>query len=214
MLTRAYLNLFWLYLTNYHLIIHSGGVQYNVGLSLLKNCKVVNHGQNNRLIVGDYSRLKDCTINIYGNNNTILIGNFCLCNQGAFWLEDNDNSIEIGDRTHLCGKIQLATIEGTKIRIGKSCLFSSAIDIRTGDSHSLIKKGTKERINNSRSINISDHVWIGTGVTILKGTKIANNCVIGAASVLSNTYSTPNTIIAGIPAREVKNDIDWLAERI
>ena len=95
---------------------------------------------NNQMVVGDYTRLVNCTINIHGNNNTIILGNHCYCNQGAFWLEDDNNTIEIGDYTSLCGIIQLATIEGTKILIGKECLFSSEIDIRTGDSHTLVKR--------------------------------------------------------------------------
>lgn len=191
-----------------------GGVKADIGLSLLRKCKIVNHGTNNQIIVGDYSRLLNCTINIRGNNNTIVIGNHCVCNQGEFWIEDCDNTIEIGDDTALCGKIQLAAIEGTRINIGKRCLFSSGIDIRTGDSHSLIKEGTKERLNKSKDITIGNHVWVGTGVTILKGTTVAENCMVGAASLLCKSYTSPNCVLAGVPANEVRRDIDWLAERI
>lgn len=169
---------------------------------------------NNQIIVGDYSRLNGCTITIRGNNNTIVIGDHCVCNQGEFWIEDNNNMIEIGDDTALCGKIQLAAIDGTRINIGKQCLFSSGIDIRTGDSHSLIKKETKERLNKSRDIMIGNHVWIGTRVTILKGTTVAENCMVGAASLLCKSYTAPNCVLAGVPANEVKHDVDWLAERI
>lgn len=93
-------------------------------------------------------------------------------------------------------------------------MLSSKIDIRTGDSHSLIQKGTRKRLNPSVSVKIGDHVWIGTGVTILKGTSIAENCMVGAASLLCKQYSNPNCVIAGVPAKEVKHDIDWMAERI
>ena len=191
-----------------------GGVKPDIGLSLLRKCKIVNRGMNNRIIIGDYSRLVDCSINIFGSNNTIYIGDHCVCNHASFWIEDDNNSIRLGEHTALCGAIQLATIEGTKIEIGKDCLFSSKIDIRTGDSHSLIQKGTRNRLNRSSSIKIGDHVWIGTGVTILKGTSIAENCMIGAASLLCKQYSNPNCVIAGVPAKEVKHDIDWMAERI
>lgn len=132
----------------------------------------------------------------------------------CFWLEDDNNSIEIGEHTSLCGKIQLATIEGTKIIIGKDCLFSSEIDIRTGDSHSLVKKDTYERINQSKDIVIGNHVWVGTRVTMLKGTTIQHNCMVGAASLLSKKYNIPNCVLAGVPAKEVKQDIDWKSERI
>lgn len=191
-----------------------GGVKPDIGLSLLKKCRIVNRGMNNRIIIGDYSRLTGCSINISGSNNTIYIGNRCVCNQANFCIEDDNNSIQLGEHTALCGTIDLAAIEGTKIEIGKDCLFSSKIDIRTGDSHSLIQNGTRNRLNRSSSVKIGDHVWIGTGVTILKGTSIAENCMVGAASLLCKQYSNPNCVIAGVPAKEVKRNIDWMEERI
>lgn len=191
-----------------------GGVKPDIGLSLLKGCKIINRGANNRIVIGDYSRLINCTITISGSNNTIYIDNRCVCNHASFWIEDDGNSIRLGEHTALCGEIQLAAIEGTEIEIGKDCLFSSKIDIRTGDSHSLIQQGTRNRLNYSASIKIGDHVWIGTGVTVLKGTAIANNCMVGAASLLCKQYSNPNCVIAGVPAKEVKGNIDWMAERI
>lgn len=93
-------------------------------------------------------------------------------------------------------------------------MLSSKIDIRTGDSHSLIQQETRNRLNYSESVKIGDHVWIGTGVTVLKGTSIANNCMVGAASLLCKRYLNPNCVIAGVPAKEVKRNIDWIAERI
>ena len=213
-----------------------GGIKPDIGLSLLKGCKIVNRGANNRIIIGDYSRLINCTITISGSNNTIIIGDYsrlinctitisgsnntiyidnrCVCNHACFWIEDDNNSIRLGEHTALCGAIGLAATEGTEIEIGKDCLFSSTIDIRTGDSHSLIQQGTKNRLNYSASVKIGNHVWIGTGVTILKGTSIADNCMVGAASLLCKQYSNPNCVIAGVPAKEVKRNIDWMEERI
>ena len=163
-----------LWLIGSPLTIRGGGVKPDIGLSLLKGCKIVNRGTNNRIVIGDYSRLINCTITISGSNNTIYIDNRCVCNHASFWIEDDGNSIRLGEHTALCGEIQLAAIEGTEIEIGKDCLFSSKIDIRTGDSHSLIQQGTRSRLNYSASIKIGDHVWIGTGVTALKGTAIPN----------------------------------------
>ena len=191
-----------------------GGGKPDIGLSLLKGCKIVNRGANNRIVIGDYSRLINCTITISGSNNTIYIDNRCVCNHANFWIEDDGNSIRLGEHTALCGAIQLAAIEGTEIEIGKDCLLSSKIDIRTGDSHSLIQQETRNRLNYSESVKIGDHVWIGTGVTVLKGTSIANNCMVGAASLLCKRYLNPNCVIAGVPAKEVKRNIDWMEERI
>ena len=71
-----------------------------------------------------------------------------------------------------------------------------------------------ERINPSLSIGIGDHVWVGTKVTMLKGTQVPRDCVVGAGSLLCRAYEHPNCVIAGVPAKEVKQDIDWMRERI
>lgn len=189
-----------------------GDVRY--GMSFMKGCKVQCVGTGNTIILGDFSRLIGCTIRIHGNNNTIRIGDGCYGEQAVFWIEDDNNTIAVGDRTTFCGKIQLAAIEGTQITIGEDCLFSSNIEIRTGDSHSIIQKGTTNRINPSRSVTIQDHVWVGSGVKILKGTNIPGHCVVGAGSLLCKEYTTPYCALAGVPAKEVKQEIDWLAKRI
>ena len=191
-----------------------GKIKVETGLSILKGCKIHNHGKNNIIKIGDFSQLIHCTIQIYGNNNVISIGAHCMCNEAIFWLEDNNSRIQIGDHTRLCGSIQLSAIEGTEIRIGNDCLFSSNIDIRNGDSHSLVRNGTRERINPSKPVVIGDHVWVGKGVTILKGTIIPDNCVVGATSLLCKPYETANCVLAGTPAKEVKYDVNWLNERI
>jgi acetyltransferase-like isoleucine patch superfamily enzyme len=49
------------------------------------------------------------------------------------------------------------------------------------------------------AVVIEDNVWIGAGVTILKGVTIGKNAVIAAGSVVTKNVA-PNTIVAGVPA--------------
>jgi len=44
---------------------------------------------------------------------------------------------------------------------------------------------------------------------IPKGTKIRNNCVVGANSLLNKKYDYENVVIAGNPAKVVKENIVW-----
>lgn len=189
-----------------------GTLEYH--FALLKGCKIVNKGLNNRIIIGEFSRLNHCSFHFFGNNNTVVIDEFCSCNQADFWIEDDGNTIHLGKHTCLAGKIQLAAMEGTKIEIGEDCLFSSNIAMRTGDSHSLTQCDSGKRINPSKHIVVGEHVWVGTNVTILKGTHVADHSVVGACSLLCKEYTKQNCVLVGVPAKEVKYNVDWKTERI
>ena len=108
----------------------------------------------------------------------------------------------------------MACIEGTKIDIGKNCLFSANITIRTGDSHSLVDTNTGKRINPSKDVKIGNHVWVGNGATILKGIEIPEDCVVGACAVVTHTPQEGNCVLAGNPAKVVKTGVVWAAQRL
>lgn len=102
---------------------------------------------------------------------------------------------------------------GRKILIGNDCMFSREIKFITGDSHSIIDYETKERINFAKDIEVQDHVWIGTRSITLKGVKIGNNSIIGTNSIVTKDIPD-HSIAAGIPSKVIKDNVDWLRERI
>ena len=185
----------------------------DIGASYLKGVKLDIRGSNNTIIIGDLCILKNCTIRIIGNNNVLCICDRVSANQTEFYMEDDGNEIRVGYHTSIEGRTHLAALEGTKIQIGEECMFASEIHFRTGDSHSIVDLQGR-RFNFSKDIIIGRHVWIGYRVICLKGTKVPDNCVVGAASLLNKEYTSSNSIIAGHPARVVRSDINWLRERI
>ena len=98
-----------------------------------------------------------------------------------------------------------------KIFIGKDCLFSWGIKMRTSDGHSVIDLNLDKAVNLPADIYIGDHVWMGEDVKILKGIYIPNNCVLGGFSVITKSFSKKdsNSVIAGFPAKVVKSNITW-----
>ena len=55
---------------------------------------------------------------------------------------------------------------------------------------------------------IGNNVWIGTNVTVLKGVTIGDGAIIAAGSVVSEDVPA-NCMAAGIPAKVVKENIEW-----
>lgn len=54
-----------------------------------------------------------------------------------------------------------------------------------------------------KDVRIKKNAWIGAGAIILPGVTIGENAIVGAGSVVTKDV-TPNTIVAGNPARVIK----------
>lgn len=153
------------------------------------------------------------SISIYGDNNLVEIGTDASCDGLTICIENNNNQVLLGDRFRCGTNTELAAIEGTSIVFGKDCMLSANISIRTGDSHSVVDLGGK-RINQSKSITIGEHTWIGNTVHIFKGTEIGHNSIVAGGSIVTGKTFPPHSIIGGNPAKVIKENVDWLEERI
>ena len=92
------------------------------------------------------------------------------------------------------------------IRIGKHTSIGGNVKIFDHDFHPIDPQERLEHPNSgmkTRPVDIGENVFIGANVIILKGSKIGNNCVIGAGAVVSGTFED-NTVIAGNPAKVIK----------
>ncbi len=96
------------------------------------------------------------------------------------------------------------------ISFGDDCLISWNTQFLDGDYHSILIDGIKA--NPDSEISIGNHVWVCCDSLILKGTSVADGCVIGAGSVLCGKSYDPHCLIAGVPGIEIKKDIDWSVE--
>ena len=122
--------------------------------------------------------------------------------------------ISVGEYGKLViGKNLIVTAESAivcekRIEIGSDCLISWDNLIMDTDFHNISDKQGKV-INEDSEIIIGDKVWIGCRNTILKGTNIKNNTVVGAGSLISRNINSGNCIIAGNPIKVIKEDILW-----
>lgn len=95
-----------------------------------------------------------------------------------------------------------------KIAIGDDCLISWENLIMDTDFHN-IKDNNGNILNENKEIIVGNNVWIGCRNTILKGSKISNNSVVAANSVISNVFFEENVIIGGNPSKILKENIIW-----
>lgn len=187
------------------------GNQLNVQ-GIMKHCRIQFCGRGNTLEIRKGVRLQNCSFRLSGNNNHIVLDEGVFGKNIDLCTEDNGNRIFVGKNTNFSGHIHLAATEGSAITIGKDCLFSSDIVFRTGDSHAITDLNGN-RINPAKDIVLEDHVWVGHRVLIGKGVHIGNDCVVGTGSVVTKAFTETNCVIAGVPAKVVKTNINWNAQR-
>lgn len=173
----------------------------------LKRCVITIIGKNNTVKIGTHSLLKECSFIIRGDNCKISIGDKNTLFNTELVCEDDRSCIETGGQCICAGEAHFAATEGKKIEIGNNFLCSNAVTIRTGDSHSIYDRRGK-RINAGKDVRISEHVWIGNQVIILKGTELEEDIVVGSGSVVMGCFPA-HTVIAGNTAKIVKENIRW-----
>ncbi len=104
-----------------------------------------------------------------------------------------------GDTTIICAK---------EIEIGNHTMIAWQSIIMDTDQHA-IYDNQQHIINQDKKITIGNNVWIGAKSFILKGSNIADGCIIGANTTITKPFITKNSIIAGNPAKILKENISW-----
>lgn len=185
--------------------------------TLAGNCSIRVTGNGNTVEVGENCTITGCSIFITGDNNTIKLNDKVSVVYASFHVEGNDNSVEIEKGTSIHGRengiIEFVLEEETSIVIGEDCMISNGVSFRSSDSHSILNE-IGERINPAGNILINDHVWIGMRSVILKNTVIHNNCIVGTGSICNKDYEKEGCLIAGNPAKPVKENINWSRDRL
>ena len=105
------------------------------------------------------------------------------------------------------------TENGSRVTIGEDCTFANDIDIRSGDSHSVIDAEAGERLNIPADVHIGRHVWIAPHVVVLKGVELGENTIVASGAVVTKSFE-PGVIIGGNPAKVIKTGVSWQRERL
>ena len=92
----------------------------------------------------------------------------------------------------------------SKITIGEGATIARDVVIRDYDGHTIEQLGYEI----AKPIIIGKHVWIGNRAMILKGVTIGDGAIIAAGSIVTKDVPT-GAVVAGVPAKVVKEDVKW-----
>lgn len=127
-------------------------------------------------------------------------------NPGMSFVIRKDAHLTIGAHSSFGQNLRILCSE--KIDIGNELFGSWDVTIMDTDSHYFDNNGMKSEF--SKPIFIGNHCFVGNGVSILKGSIIPDKTVIAAKAVVTGTLQNSQSLYAGIPARFVKQGIQYL----
>jgi acetyltransferase-like isoleucine patch superfamily enzyme len=145
-------------------------------------------------------------VTIVGDNSKVTIGKMRRVGKVRITCKEG-GSVLLGPHSTAEDLYILAV--GANVTIGEDCMISFNVSIRTTDAHGIYNLKSGELINKNEDIWIADHVWIGQGVIVAKGTSIGMHSVIGTNSYLHGATIAKNSLVAGTPARVLREGIIW-----
>jgi len=165
------------------------------GWSLFGGFPFINRHKHSRIVIGEKCRFMSIqTGNYIGINHRCIIAT-----------QEVNSQIIIGDE---CGFSGTSIWCFDSITIGNNVRFGANVVIMDGDAHQ-----DDPRAGKNAPIVIEDNVWIGAGVTVLKGVTIGRNSLIGAGSVVVKDIPA-NTVAAGNPCRVIRNHSAAIIEKL
>ncbi|SEP54881.1 acyltransferase [Flavobacterium urocaniciphilum] len=167
---------------------YSIGRNVTIGKSII-NCSKVNIGDNVK--IADNNVFSCSELNI-GSNSMIHSGNVFI-GSSKFSIGSDSRIIN----NHYFDLWNNITIGNNTWIAGRNSQFWTHGSIHT-------KTNTKDL-----SITIKDNVYVGSSSCFAPGVNIESINLIGLGSVVTNDFNQSNSIIAGNPAKVVKENIDW-----
>jgi acetyltransferase-like isoleucine patch superfamily enzyme len=141
------------------------------------------------------------TFLVLGKNSKIIINSvFRIYSNSTIYI--NENAQLFLGSGYINSGLNLSCFE--KIEIGEKVVISENVTIRDSDNHQI----TSHNHVKTAPIKIGNHVWIGMNVTILKGVTIGEGAIIAANSLVTKNV-TAHTMVGGVPAKVIKQDVKW-----
>lgn len=154
---------------------------------------------------GDNFRARNPGYLFLGRGAEVHVGNNVLLERKVRFSVADNARIFIGDDTYVSDYTHLLAVK--EIRIGKGCSISWNVLFMDTSSHPL---GVSGEVPTTRigPIIVQDHVWIGCRAVILKGVTIGEGAIIANNAIVTKDVP-PRTMVAGNPARVIREDVIW-----
>lgn len=99
---------------------------------------------------------------------------------------------------------------GGGVVAGPEQLWAADVYVATDDMHRLEDRATGERLNPfGASVRLGRHVWLCKDAVVTGHTDVGDGAVVAMRSVVRGQKVPAHSVVAGVPARVVRDDVAW-----
>lgn len=150
---------------------------------------------------------KDSYISIDKDSHIIFRGKARFA-RGVSLRCDEGGIIDVGNNVSFNQNFFCAS--NSTVKIGNDLMGGWNITIRDCDGHPIFPVGSDIAYEGVKPIEIGNHVWVGSEVTLMKGSKIPDESIVGWGSLVTHDLAQKSNVsIVGVPAKVVKVNIRW-----
>lgn len=149
-----------------------------------------------------YIQAKNSIVHLGKNSILCFKSDAIFCKGICLWLEPN-SEMNVGAGFFCNNNCTFRC--NTNITFYDKVLLGWNIMFNTTDGHVLETDGKIKSM--SGTIVIGSHVWVASNSEISKNVIVAEECVIAQHTLVNKSFLIPNSLIAGIPAKVVRENI-------
>lgn len=142
------------------------------------------------------------TLNVHGGPLTRYGNGVYGLKTGTYIEVINGGTLTIGQGN---SNVNLTIMCAKEVTIGNGVRIGRNVSIRDWNGPHVIINDTYV---NHAPVHIGDHVWLCTGCTIMPGVTIGEGSVVAANATVTKSVP-PRSLVAGSPAKVIKENIEW-----
>ena len=159
-----------------------------------------------KISIGSQSYIDDnVVLDAKGENNLgIKIGDNAIIGRNTI-LSCKEGSIVLKDYANISSNCSL--LSETQISIGQHSFLAGHCYLVAGGNHSFERTDVPIMFQPSQDkggIGIGEDCWLGASVTVLDGISLGKGCVVGAGTVLTESFPQ-YSIVVGNPGRKIRD---------
>ncbi len=136
-----------------------------------------------------------------GKGASVHLGRWSWVGHGTK-IRAHEGEVHIGAKSVLGQECTISSFQ--HVSIGRECIVADRVMLIDFD-HGVVEVERPVRMQGiyKRDVRVGHNVWIGYGVSVLRGVTVGDNSVLGTSAVVSSDVPA-NAVAAGVPVRVLR----------